>query len=447
LLLLLWTATPTEAEGKYRYYCDLQDEPVVTLVWSAQRERYILPDTNGTFNSYPKFPSITLKNNTSTNAPGDDWGEAEAAASDTQARDQPRTVQARRCPCGSPVAPDDFFCPLSQTHCGVPSLSRYDVDEPPGCVTVVQQTNFVRSVWPMLVICYVFLLVFLICSGPGRNVLGCCLSTALPRWNPMMIERIIEQRPAQANGMILRHLRDEIRRERPPQETPFGTRFSGWRRNPNEPEQIELGPDQWILLLRDQATNALLQALTNPNQDESTPQPTSLTLKTRVYSASEEAQRKIESGQGVSDDNHYDPEKGEEGTEVVHQNQQESSQQHGSEHFPPGFDPDDHSCAICYGTLVDGDRVGALPHCEHVFHVDCLKVWLTRRNVCPLCLSENIATPHFANTESTPAGDSEDDVETGNEQSNNNNDEDNSNAIEMQRIEGGTSATTQNSQS
>ena len=34
--------------------------------------------------------------------------------------------------------------------------------------------------------------------------------------------------------------------------------------------------------------------------------------------------------------------------------------------------------------LEEGDRVGAL-ECQHNFHVDCLKSWLSRRNACPLC--------------------------------------------------------------
>jgi hypothetical protein len=51
-------------------------------------------------------------------------------------------------------------------------------------------------------------------------------------------------------------------------------------------------------------------------------------------------------------------------------------------------------CTICFVTLEDGDRVGSLS-CQHVFHADCLKMWLKSRNVCPLCLTENIATPRF----------------------------------------------------
>jgi Ring finger domain len=49
------------------------------------------------------------------------------------------------------------------------------------------------------------------------------------------------------------------------------------------------------------------------------------------------------------------------------------------------------SCTICFGYLEDGDRIGVLPRCKHIFHVDCLKGWLKRRNVCPLCLQGEAA--------------------------------------------------------
>jgi hypothetical protein len=51
-------------------------------------------------------------------------------------------------------------------------------------------------------------------------------------------------------------------------------------------------------------------------------------------------------------------------------------------------------CTICFATLIDGDRVGSLP-CDHLFHVECLKMWLPRRNVCPLCQTADIATPRY----------------------------------------------------
>jgi len=64
----------------------------------------------------------------------------------------------------------------------------------------------------------------------------------------------------------------------------------------------------------------------------------------------------------------------------------------------PTIDSDDDSdndegaetCTICILTIKDGDHIGAL-QCEHIFHVDCLKEWIKRRNVCPLCQIPNIA--------------------------------------------------------
>lgn len=48
------------------------------------------------------------------------------------------------------------------------------------------------------------------------------------------------------------------------------------------------------------------------------------------------------------------------------------------------------TCTICILPIQNGDRIGAL-ECDHKFHVKCLKEWIKRRNVCPLCQSPNIA--------------------------------------------------------
>jgi hypothetical protein len=49
-------------------------------------------------------------------------------------------------------------------------------------------------------------------------------------------------------------------------------------------------------------------------------------------------------------------------------------------------------CAICYSGIDEGDRVGKIP-CNHLFHVDCLKSWLKKKNECPLCSARSIANP------------------------------------------------------
>jgi hypothetical protein len=63
------------------------------------------------------------------------------------------------------------------------------------------------------------------------------------------------------------------------------------------------------------------------------------------------------------------------------------------------------SCTICFVPLENGDRIGAL-ECDHNFHVDCLKSWLTRRNACPLCaapVAQRRQPPVDATTDRRPA--------------------------------------------
>ena len=55
-------------------------------------------------------------------------------------------------------------------------------------------------------------------------------------------------------------------------------------------------------------------------------------------------------------------------------------------------DMDCVKCAICLSTVQKGDRIGDIP-CGHIYCVDCLKDWLKRKNHCPLCHREGLATP------------------------------------------------------
>ncbi len=64
------------------------------------------------------------------------------------------------------------------------------------------------------------------------------------------------------------------------------------------------------------------------------------------------------------------------------------------------------TCTICMVEIINGDRIGVLS-CEHLFHADCLKEWIKRRNVCPLCQAPDIAeerSPPRPPTTTTNAG-------------------------------------------
>ena len=95
---------------------------------------------------------------------------------------------------------------------------------------------------------------------------------------------------------------------------------------------------------------------------ENVSKPTSLKLRTRIHRRCD-ANADLEDTQGKSVDNKEDDFGGE-------------------------------TCTICFGDLQEGDRVGYLS-CSHTFHVECLKAWLSRRNVCPLCQRPDAAAPQF----------------------------------------------------
>lgn len=55
-------------------------------------------------------------------------------------------------------------------------------------------------------------------------------------------------------------------------------------------------------------------------------------------------------------------------------------------------DDDTFECTICLTEIEDGEQVGVLP-CTHIYHVDCLRQWISRKNSCPLCQVTEIASP------------------------------------------------------
>ncbi|XP_062179004.1 RING-H2 finger protein ATL8-like [Phragmites australis] len=45
-------------------------------------------------------------------------------------------------------------------------------------------------------------------------------------------------------------------------------------------------------------------------------------------------------------------------------------------------------CAVCLEDVQAGEMVRHLPACRHLFHVDCVDVWLRAHRTCPLCRRE-----------------------------------------------------------
>lgn len=42
-------------------------------------------------------------------------------------------------------------------------------------------------------------------------------------------------------------------------------------------------------------------------------------------------------------------------------------------------------CPVCLSDFEKGEIVKVIPHCEHVFHVECIDRWLSSHVSCPVC--------------------------------------------------------------
>ncbi len=47
---------------------------------------------------------------------------------------------------------------------------------------------------------------------------------------------------------------------------------------------------------------------------------------------------------------------------------------------------EEENCAICLIEFTKEDKVITLPKCEHTYHSECMKDWLKKKPLCPICL-------------------------------------------------------------
>ncbi|KAF0902921.1 hypothetical protein E2562_019858 [Oryza meyeriana var. granulata] len=45
-------------------------------------------------------------------------------------------------------------------------------------------------------------------------------------------------------------------------------------------------------------------------------------------------------------------------------------------------------CSVCLGAVQAGEMVRLLPACKHLYHVECIDMWLASHATCPLCRTE-----------------------------------------------------------
>ncbi|CAM6117076.1 unnamed protein product [Calypogeia fissa] len=70
--------------------------------------------------------------------------------------------------------------------------------------------------------------------------------------------------------------------------------------------------------------------------------------------------------------------------------------------------PAEVDCTICLSEFTENERLRLLPKCSHVFHLDCIDMWLLSHSSCPIC-RDGIKADEFAlkimDSESSDSGD------------------------------------------
>ncbi|GKV09405.1 hypothetical protein SLEP1_g20913 [Rubroshorea leprosula] len=70
-------------------------------------------------------------------------------------------------------------------------------------------------------------------------------------------------------------------------------------------------------------------------------------------------------------------------------------------------------CAVCLNEFEDVEMLRLIPECSHVFHIDCIDVWLNSHSTCPVCRADLVPKPRIEFVSETEIIDS--DTEAGNQ--------------------------------
>ncbi|CAN4120505.1 unnamed protein product [Withania somnifera] len=55
-------------------------------------------------------------------------------------------------------------------------------------------------------------------------------------------------------------------------------------------------------------------------------------------------------------------------------------------------------CAVCLNEFQENDKLRVIPNCAHIFHIDCIDVWLQNNANCPLCRNSISSSTTTRNT-------------------------------------------------
>lgn len=339
---------------------------------------------------------------------------------------QAEIIYARECACGTRRRNTTTYClisPNDENHCRVPNSKDYPVE----CFNTSNYKQFITNAWPLSLLWFFALIIYLISTEAGRCTIKyacskfvsylccCCPSPFLGGrggriWgNSRLIDNIISRETAVRDlfhiASLTRAVEEQQRQDanRNPVTYVLKTKaYSSPKASDNDSQGRGDSMKKPVVNHQSSIEMTDLQKIDqSPSNETMMTTPESIGSPTSMSSSFEQYD--------VDENNSLD------GQEVQRQPARRSSNDDTDTHqcstyshcspsnslcdiiSPPqnacnndnsdkceDEDEDEVMCTICMIEIEDGDRVGALP-CNHLFHVDCLKEWIKRRNVCPLC--------------------------------------------------------------
>ena len=240
--------------------------------------------------------------------------------------------QAKLCPCASSYRDKPAYCLTlnGENVCKVPASSNYTIE----CYRNTSATVFTRNAWPVAVLWLSAMVLYMVSTANGR--LGakyviakiCCCGNSGWASNRNLIDEILS-REAEARQRFQRAAVNRIARYRQQDPVTYILKTTEYKK---PLDSGAMSPGEQTLPMTPDSTQSF----------DSMPDNADLTCTPC--------------------------------------NEDDFSE----------YDENEETCTICSMTIEDGDRIGLLP-CDHKFHVDCLKEWIKRKNVCPLCQVPDIA--------------------------------------------------------
>ena len=346
------------------------------------------------------------------------WGRADVDDNDQQQSEQQTLISlyARLCPC---TFQEHTYClaqpHVSQNTCGIPRDSRLPV----GCYNLTNQMVFIRNAWPVVVLWYGALLIFLIATENGKSARDWMLAKICPGRNERLAAAYLEReimirdrlrRIRLRRGGTVTALDEEeggsglaaadAQRMRTQTLVLKTKRFNAQRekekrRRRRREQRLTRVEESDVDASTDSAPRTPERAPIDDNEDMNTPETMALdnSLESPMsfppdgpLSAPADSFLDNEIPQSMSAD---------QATMLCAPCSPITPVADEIDESDDDYE-EDFTCTICIMEVEDGDKVGAL-NCHHIFHVQCLKEWIKRKNVCPLCQVPDIASPRPGN--------------------------------------------------